>query len=243
MRRNRRKVTWLPVLGTVAGGEDPDQSANFQRSIDLPLGGIGSGGVFPLLFDQPQQADTSSIQSSSLADFVGSEYILKRLVGKVFCTFGTGSGAVDQGNPGALVTAGFFVARATDGNPTLPIGFTSLVDFGNYSPDDPNNLMEPWIWRRTWILGSGRGYTDPVFQAYARYPRNNTEYGSAFDGPHLDAKTGRRVGQDDRLWFGVAVRSKPLFTPSQDDVLDFVQIDIDLRALGTLVKAHNRSTF
>ena len=52
----------------------------------------------------------------------------------------------------ALVTAGFFVSRNIDsiqGEPDL--------DYDEYDPMFLDNITNPWIWRRSWILSNPEG--------------------------------------------------------------------------------------
>lgn len=82
---------------------------------------------------------------------------------------------------------------------------------------------------------------DPV----ALFPPTTAHYGSIMDGPHIDAKSVRRVGNDERLWFAVSAVNFPLVTQSEIVVNQDVQIRgyLDFRVLGRLTRAHNRSNF
>jgi len=245
MRRKRRKVTWFPILGTRSDNAGVlNQTTSKLGDIILPQDGTFSGSVIPLLFDQPSSNLHDDPANKTISDFVGSEYILRRVVGKLFVNYlshNAASESAGDGARGAMVTAGLFVARA-DASEVLPIGFTSLADFANYDSDDPENSMEPWIWRRKWILGSP-GYTEvDGTVADESFPATNAGYGSMADGPHLDARTGRRVGQDDRLWFSITVRPLP-YAQAYTGNSDGVGFNLDIRALGTLTKGHNKSSF
>jgi len=61
---------------------------------------------------------------------------------------------------------------------------------------------------------------DPIIAAVNNFPPNNTLYNGAMSNSRIDAKTIRRVGQDDRLFFVATARGlnpslqEKGFTPS-----------------------------
>jgi len=255
MRRRRRfRGTWLPNLGSFVS--DTDNSAGRRLSVDVAANGNTTVGVIPLVLDHPQEPDLLP-QDAGLNDFVGNEYVIRRIVGKVFVqlnTFGL-DGNTLYDRP-VVVTAGLFIARASDdsdaGAGDLPIGgLGALVN--NYRPDNVNTIREPWIWRRQWVLGDPGAQifatesTDGLQPATLRswgWPSTNAHYGSIQDGPHLDAKTRRRVTSDDRLWFAVEARNFPEGTTAAAvDPVPSVLAKIDYRVFGALRKARNRGNF
>lgn len=253
-RRGRRRGTWFPNLGT-SGPEDnlTDDSAGVWAEILTNTNGTSSVFITDLTFDQPvdEGADSAGTNPRSLADFIGSEYILKRIVGKLFVGLDQSQEATSTG--AVLVTAGFFIARADDDdtlvNPS-PIGAGSPSEqLREYGPDSVGNIREPWIWRRQWILGNTlRTFTNSA-SGEKFFPPNNVTYApGGMDGPHIDAKTIRRCGTDDRLWFVTQVR--PLGSNwadpfgSVDVVLALhVKVHLDYRLFGTLMKAKGKGSF
>lgn len=266
MARRRRGSggTWFPNLGTAGpeGDEDDDDAGIFINAI-LSTAIPSQSVITDLTFDNPieDEALSATASRSSLSDIIGSEYILKRIVGKVLA-------AVDQSNSafvgqfGVLLTCGFFVARAEDSttesavNPQ-PIGTETEVEKReNYSPAVPSTIREPWIWRRRWILGNqarqstGSAPTSLASSATAAFPSSTAGYGSVMDGPHIDAHTVRRVSQDDRLWFAAAFRllsadwgAQP-FGPGQLGVNPIgINIHLDYRLFGRLIKAKQHGAF
>lgn len=207
MRFKRRKptVSWLPTLG-----QGPD-------STWLPfIGSLGFGGaagpsgmgtaVAAVVPDYPAEAIRASAGAGlpSLADFEGSGYRLKRIVGKlnvgIWQQVGDPQGAGDYPTS-VLVSAGFIVLRVTE-DTGAPLRAATPND---YSPLDLDNVRDPWIWRRSWRLANefGQGPTTPILsQSYE--PVVNSEYGSAVDGPNIDARTARRIGQEERLFFCIS---------------------------------------
>lgn len=250
-RRRRARYTWLPTLGT-AGVSTFDSYSGLQVSGSLDPTGGSSLLATPILLDQPQETTSAGInQGSPLSILIGNDYIIKRIVGKFHFGIVNGNdGELPRAN-GALLTAGFFVSRVDDaqspGDEATPIGgdsFQGLVSM--YGPQNVDVIREPWIWRRTWILGNptkvqGNENANIVQNVLSNFPSTTGGYGSIQDGAHIDAKSARRVRNDERLFFVFQIRQLPInsvFTVGAE----FFGI-LDYRVLGALRKAHNRSTF
>jgi len=261
MARRRRKYTWLPNLGTgSAVNSDRDHPG---REFLLSVTAANNSIIVPVTFDVPQEViSTGEPTDTPLSEIIGNEYIIERIVGNIFVN------TANAGDPGAQsfaarVTAGFFVARADQANPDAPIGSAVLADeTRNYSPAFIDNIREPWMWRRVWLLGkgpvpvataggsgvvgsvtttAGGTATDPGQTTTSAYPCSNVYYGTAVGGPFFDIKSSRRVGQDERLFFILAAQSFPIDTViTETFVLNAL---LDLRILGAIVKSHNKSTF
>lgn len=253
-KRRRTRGTWFPNIGTANDDEDNLQGRFFQ--INFPGGSGQEIALTPLTFDEPKTDDTLGASDVSLADVIGSEYVLQRIVGKLFIARHAADTVVDgaftDAQPAVLVSAGFFVARANDsssgGGVDTPIGSASAAEIrDNYSPLEIDTVREPWIWRRTWILGSqvssGRLTNEPLnSQSARRYPMSTALYGSVADGPHIDSKVKRRVRQDQRLWFSVAACTYPPQTAVDTGQLAILGY-LDYRLFGSLRKAQNSSAF
>lgn len=241
-RRRKSRGTWLPTIGTDRqNDEDVEYRMAVRRmSFDADWRGNVVQEVIDLTNDVP--VEDQDIATRSLADVVGSEYFLKRIVGKVFIDIERDSDnqLVNQ----VLVGAGFFVARA-DENGAGPIDFatagTELIRFDNYSPLAQRTMREPWIWRRTWML---QDVGPPSLGVVQKYPQANVGYGSVLDGPHIDAKTKRRIGNDDRLYFIVSATQWPNIVPGEGPYADYsIEITLDYRLFGSLRKAKTRGVF
>lgn len=228
-------------------------------------------GLTVLTFDSP--VETSSLFGAGgipggtpMGYFMQNEYLLKRIVGNLFVTID--SRLVNDEKPSAaLVAAGFFVARADDTrvNNDQPVGAQEGLPgdargaIFNYSPLSPTTAREPWIWRRSWILspfGAGTlngavpitptgssSIASLVDGGGAYFPPTNVHYGTDKTNHYVDAKTARRVRQDERLFFVIAARAWALhqgITGSGDLLL---KAHMDVRLLGAPRKARNRGAF
>jgi len=264
MRRRTRgsRFTWMPMLGTVfsGGGEGTYQTA-FARAYVQPnqdLGvpptldhgsGVGSAFITALVPDYTEQPDPAQGTAFTLRDYTeGQDWFLRRIVGKLTVGCATLNNTLNQKEvwPAVLVTAGFFVARSQD----VSEGQVDLAT-NEWDPQDLRNIRQPWIWRRTWVLGAAQvavptgNPTDP--QLSALWPNTNESFGSMADGPHVDAKTLRRIRREERLWMALSVlglgEAGTTTVSSASTQQPLVQIYYDLRALGAMRKAKNASRF
>lgn len=210
---------------------ESDYHTAISGFVTVPSSGESDTIVRPVLFDEPLQPGETSF-ADPLSWQMANEYIIKRIVGKLH----VGHNNIANAPNNALVTAGFFVARADDSTPVTPVGGPGALS--QYAPNILNNIREPWMWRRTWMLTKSSSTNQPT------YPTTNSSYGDIESGPHVDIAVGRRVGNDDRLWFAL---SAELLTPgpsgvgySEEGAVSYV---LDVRLLGLLVKAKGKSTF
>lgn len=258
MARGRRtRGTWFPNIGTEIV-PDEDTASGRAFTVNLPLGSSQvTTGILPLTLDTPFEGENVQAGVDSLSDIIGSEYVLQRIVGKLYIERRTGQSLAtgrDQ-DPAVMVCCGFFVARANDaavgGGQDTPIGSATEAERrDNYSPLEVDTVREPWIWRRTWILGaagrtptsnSGGPYTTEKPAAGA-YPPTTAGYGSVADGPHIDSRVKRRISQDNRLWFAISATPFPF---GDETVTGNLQLSgyLDYRIFGSLRKARNSSAF
>lgn len=252
-RHRRNNGTWLPTLGTQLG-ENEAFSSGFGFDIPAVFDQDITTVITPITTDTPLEGD-SITNTTQLVDVIGNEYFLDRIVGKLHIA---ASFSVDDGPPAlwiggpVQVVAGFFIARCDDANPQLPVGAaTANAARDNYSPAELDTIREPWIWRRAWTLGTrGRGPTfstgpaPPIGSLYgAVFPPTTADYGSVLDGPHIDAKTKRRIGQDDRLFFAVSAFYPPQFGGGVVDAPAAVVGWLDYRLHGQLRKARPDGKF
>jgi len=256
-RRRKTKYTWLPVFGTDMGvtGAPDDVAAGLQLFHTALETGETTVDITPLTVDQPREG-TDLLATDPLGTVIGNEYILRRIVGKFHASIIPKRNANNDPSvhSNVCIAAGFFVARAGDTaqNADQPIGSASISERRtNYSPLSQDTCREPWIWRRTWILTNpahrimGSTALGTAFPSSPTmpigFPESTEGYGSVADGPHIDAKTVRRIRQDERLWFAVATCSFPLGQTSDQSV--GVISYLDFRLLGALRRARNSGAF
>ena len=228
-RRRRARYTWFPNIGFQ--GENPvDDFNGFPFTLTVPTATetLGSVSIFDLIPDFTQEEPTTT--DNNLSDFIGNEYILKRIVGKLFASAAESNAA---GATDIILGAGFFVARADEIAPQTPIGSSGGTDaILNYGPLNNHTIRHPWIWRRVWKL---QNPASPIQTGLI----TTMAGGSVMDGPHIDAKSARRVRQDERLFFAIQAGNAGAGA-SQELTLGGY---LDYRVLGALRKAKNRSAF
>lgn len=263
MRRRRKfKGTWFPNIGIVQNDITVSPTAGREMVIQL-ANNTAVGGVLPLTFDAPAEPD-SFVDDVPMSYLQGNEYAIRRVVGKFHIDVrgpgGRGDIITDL-PPCALVTAGLFIARASDDEAAgasaaynFPIGWTEANQaLTSYNPDIPDTIREPWIWRRQWVLANSAVYQQtwadltqvlPAATLTAMaYPLTTGEYGSVLDGPHVDAKTRRRISSDDRLWLTVWAQPYPRGNLWAQAALCEVGIHFDYRIFGQMRRGRNRGNF
>lgn len=246
-RRRRKTGTWFPTIPNEVEGVGIETWEAAPLLLDLVGDQDGSvqTGITAVTLDESRDLLTPITEETrSLADVVGSEYFLNRLVGKLFLRVAsTGGGGSDE-PLATLIGCGFFIARA-NGDNTAPQGFTDQssetdpAGAAAFSPLSAGTIREPWIWRRTFILSKNANVSD--------IPQNNWAggYGAGlFDGPHFDAKTKRRVAKEERLWFAMSMTNWPYGSPGGEQPSEcLLKACLDLRIFAGLRKAKDRGVF
>lgn len=228
MRRRRPRVVWLPPdrfnrwnvpAGTGAVSGTDNGIGEFFLDVVGGVGGASATAVVPVV--QDAQSEVTNIVSGSLADVEQSAYRLRRVVGKIFVS---ASQIAEVGlAPEIVVTAGLIVLRSREAAGQI----VPLADLGNYDTQALHNWADPWIWRRTWILGN---IPQETAQAVTFWPESNAEYGSAVDGPHVDVKTARIVGPEERLYLVVT----GTVNQGNEQLSNRVRCIFDLRVLASM---------
>lgn len=275
MRKRRKRYTWLPNWGHI--GDTAEQAETTLTPLQMVVtvkGNLANQqtyGILPLLRDYsadealPPPAPGVRYESS-MADIIGSEYFLRRIVGKMVVNveyFNPGGGTepnVSALFPVVFVKTGIFVANHDTVNIDQPQDW-QLDGFVDYGTFNVRANREPWIFQRSWILGPSalnpfKEYTTTGIsdngpaQRERTFPSSNVSYGSGIlDGPHIDIKTLRRVQQQERLFWTVGVTTYPLgglygtlvSDPAGPDVN--VRCIFDYRCLGGLRRARQRGSF
>lgn len=234
-RRRRNRATWFPTLGFE--NETNDFITLDIRQLTVPATGRDVT-VVPLLPDIDIPVQQSQTQGgavvSTLRDFVeGQSCIIERVVGNIQVQ---GPLAVNNGSIAAYaVAAAFAVIPILDdgtGNPAISVA--------ELDPLAADNVAQPWLWRRVWNLGVQSGSAQVGNNT--GYPANNL-FGSVAEGSKVDTKgTKRALRREERLFLIYSVA--PLFPdPGSSLLLNAVHAIADLRILGHMVRAHNRSAF
>lgn len=255
-KRRRTRYTWFPTIGASGGVAVQNDVNGRPFQLTLAPNGSTSIAITALTFDAPAEAEDLNINGvGELANALGAEYIIERIVGKLQIAIQQQRNADnDPSTPlAALVAAGFFVARSGDGlDDVLPIGASGNVvtQLTSYNPLHPDCIREPWMWRRTWllsnqahnVLGAG-GSTIASGPASSVFPRSTAEYGNGHSGGHVDVTVSRRVSNDDRLFFVIAANKFPVDSEQLfNDSLD-IRGYLDVRILGALRKARQHGAF
>lgn len=231
-RRRREPVFWLPVTGqSPTTSTKPDLFLN-QVTVTVPAQTYDTNLFVREPFDiEPLDTAAGPGLPGDLIYTTAQEIFLKRIVGKIFVAY---SADGTPGTPPVTIIAGvgLFVARTSYvGGPIAAGAYDPGFD---YSPLATSTVKEPWIWRRTWILqdyGTGN-------RADQAFPQSNAGYGSVLDGPHVDAKTKRRITNDDTIFMAFDVANL-----SGATVQGHATFWWQLRGLASTRKPHNRGNF
>lgn len=233
--RRKPKVVWLPndrnnrlgVAPAAAASGTVSATGIIQTTTTGPIG-TSVTEVVPIVGDASQNLGLSGSTVESLADVTQSAYRLRRVVGKIFVSMVQDAAQVPPQPIHCIVTCGFIILR------TNPVDSLPLLNATAYDAQSLDNIRDPWIWRRSWML-----MNQPAFDALApgsveqffNGQRNNqVGQASAFDGPHVDAKTARIVSDEERLFL---VHTTTALSGSEQ-VSSIVQTVFDLRILASM---------
>lgn len=240
MRSKRRKprVVWLPIDVENRLGQAPSPATSgINSSTGIKIYTVNPLGTTGITEEIAVVKDFSGInqvatQATSLADLEQSGYRLRRIVGKLVFQMLQGA-AVAAGDVNiAIVTAGFIIRRIDQQDLTGRSLAAVLGGTGDeLSVANLDNIADPWIWRRSWVLADVVNSTAVDVNATA-FPLSNTQYGGGvLDGPHIDAKVARVVGPEERLFFCVTtegINGQPQGNPGAVLLLS------DLRVLASM---------
>lgn len=233
MRRRRgRRATWFPVIGV---GTTPGEQITLD-SVEYTVDVLGTANVDArvVIPDGSAYLDTDVTQDHTLRDYVeGQTCIIERIVGKIVWQAFQFSPPNEDTTAGAIAccTAFAVLPAGRDGTPDIPSN--------EYDPFLTNNSAQPWLWRRTWVLGNNLAETDVGVGFYTN-PASNEFFASVADGPHIDTKgTKRAIRREQRLYQINSVRGMTDVS-SMDGA---ARCTTDLRVIGRMVKSTNRSTF
>lgn len=237
-KRRRTKVVWLPadINNRLNTAPSPATSGlDSQTIISVftanPLGAVPVTAEIPIVKDFGTGSLSLVTPATTLADIEQSGYRLRRIVGKL--AFSCLQGAAAAAGDGSIfqVTAGFIIRRIDDttGTSLASVGAAGL----DISTVTFSNIADPWIWRRSWLIAdksAAAAALDPNVAAFA--PSNTFGYaGGVLDGPHVDAKTARIVGPEERLFLSVTCEG---VNGAAQGAPGAVLLIGDLRVLGSM---------
>lgn len=234
-KRRRNRSTWFPILGfdtTLA--EAAGLSTVDIRDMVVNVDGNPNIVIIPIIPDvdvppEQSQAGGGGQVGTTLRDFVeGQSCTIDRIVGTIQAGYNTisTSGEVTQG----ILGVGIAVVPTADdgtGNPA--------VNANELDPLRADNSAQPWMWRRVWVLETP---SSSFFQS--RFPTNNASFSDMRSGPHIDTKGTRRViRREERIFLIYSTQALVTgFTTAGS-----IRVAADLRVLGHMTRAKNRSQF
>lgn len=201
-RRTKPRVAWLPPTTSNSVGGVGDFETTVFRSFILSIApntvlGAAVAGEVSVVADGGENNTDASL---SLADIVNQGYRLRRIVGKVYAI------QLQEGNAASNVvvltglTVGFII-RTCD--PTTGVSLAAFSgQIRQFGPAQLENTTDPWIWRRSWIIGNPSAHvpgTTPLGASTSANFGPEGPCGGNLDGPHIDQKTARIVGPEQRL--------------------------------------------
>lgn len=205
-----------------------------------PAQGTAGLQIGPLVPDTTSFYDGIT-QGLSLRDLTeGQDWLCKRIVGKAHLfmqgnTTWSAGGTWSRG----LITMGIFVARAEDDAPANPD-----LDDDEMDPGNLQNIRNPWMFRRTWVLDNPEANGTAPLQFGPAQNNNASWVGEA--GPHIDVRVARRIRREERLWYSISYVGGDLGLTSVSQAIGLqptLEGHIDLRFLGAMRRSNNRSTF
>lgn len=221
-RRTKPRVVWLPPTNAnTLGNAGTAAYQIFAVDVADAVGDFAVGEI-PITIDS--QSDPLDA-NTSLADVESAGYRLRRIVGKIFC----GVRQTALNTPRTIwVTAGLIIRRA---DPITGLSYASnFPGGGQTSPGEIENSMDPWIWRRSWLLANNLSTSFVPF--FGLLPESNLEFGSAVDGWHVDQKTARLVSNEERLFLNV---SSTIMQGGSDPAINIeLSVMTDLRVLASM---------
>jgi len=225
--RRKQRVVWLPTTDSEAIGAVPSTNWGAIFGPQLAVSGASptANAEVPIVIDQPQDPTTSS-----LSDVESSGYRLRRIVGKIFVQ--TDLLDDESGIQTIGVTAGLIIRKVDQTGTSLASQLGTNQNM--CSPSERENITDPWIWRRSWLLENPvlTLITTPVV-APVRLMTSSMQYGSAVDGGHIDQKTARLIGPEERLFLDVSVTALE-GADGQNELTNDTTVFYDFRVLGTM---------
>lgn len=220
-RRFKRKGTWLPPRGsffstlnsTVGQQNNYIQFVNDNVTVS-PNATPTNIFALPLLVDSPDPTlgenatAFSDYQTQTLAAEQSFGYLLNRIVGSLHIAVAPTVITENVKTPAVVaVTAGLMVRRVDEESP----GSAAVGAVGT-DPASLENIQDPWLWRRLWLLsplGASTFSTDDLARPFANgvYNASNDFGTGAYNNCSVDVKSKRRVTKELRLFLDFTIRT------------------------------------
>jgi len=240
MRRSRRRnrATWFPVLGF----ENANLAINGLSTVDIRVMDATTNGAanvlaIPLIPDvdvpvEVGQGLQDGAPIRTLRDIVeGQSCLIERIVGNIQweCTQTFQGG--ENSNRIICCSAVAVLPTVDDGSgdPAIPAD--------EFDPLRADNSAQSWLWRRVWVLGNqGPAINDTA----TGLPTNNC-FGSLAEGSKIDTKgTKRMIRREERIFLIHNVLNP---FPGAEATTVSATAYTDVRVIGQMRKAHNKSSF
>lgn len=221
------RVVWLPQDPDVTIDVSTLNGSTIMRT-DETLIAANRGDFVTQLHPLVRDASPNPLTpANTLADINNSGYRLRRVVGKFYVN----QRQLGETNaPGACVVTAAIIVLRTDPAGSTPQNPVAAA----YSPADILNTEAPWVWRRTWLIANSNGTNVNNADFVPVQVPGSSNYGhlaGVADGPHIDQKTARIIGPDERLF--LAITATALTAGNGQDGLGLTYI-WDLRVLGSM---------
>lgn len=253
-RRRTSRGTWFPTLGTKFVVDDTSYNDASFSDVSESVSTSRADGVFgnpqiviPVTHDftQIQGISAGTTTEVSLRDVVeGQTWRLDRIVGHItVATFGIGNTLqpdTDEYWANLQIGAGFFLGRAIENDQAFPDLSSSEMD-----PLAAQNIQNPWIWRRTWILCNPYSRNPADFDP-GGIPQSNQGIQGPTTGPSIDSKVKRKIPREYRLWFVIGALgwngNQISVNPANLDQPGF-KFNLDIRIFGKMQRGRNVGQF
>lgn len=226
-KRNRPRVVWFPP--TNLNSIDPTTNISGIQAfrVDASPASGPSTGEIPLVIDGEGQDPLDP--AATLSDINNSGYRLRRIVGKIFCL----TDQPDDAAPIFIVCTAAIIIRRIDPTTGVSLALTNPNSAELVSTQHIENYPDPWIWRRTWLLSNNNSPTRTP-TGTPEFGETNFSHGPAVaDGPHVDQKTARVIGPEERLFLNVTCQPSSVLN-AQDEIPISTLIITDLRILASM---------
>lgn len=201
-RRKRR--LWFPVEGQESTGVLPTGTfdAGLSGVLTITPAAPHALTIAGLTFDFPADTEQATFdQLPSLADFQSSAWHLDSVIGNVFIGLDRIGDGQRFSEPSTILCAAWIATIQVDSDTGAPL--RQGTDAFNYSCFLSDNIRDPFVWRRQWVLGNPLINTQGEAPYPSPWPNSNIGYPSVASGPHFETKSKRFIGTDERLFFGI----------------------------------------